>query len=60
MLKRQKWRYSYGRQCYKNKFAQSKISLPTKHENIDEELIKGIVENTSYWNYIQTFLPGTA
>jgi len=34
----------------------SKIFLPTKYDNIDEELIKGIVENTSYWRYVEKSL----
>ncbi len=53
-LNRQKWRYSYGRQCYKTKFeATTRIWLPiTKNREIDEENIKMLIENASYWHII--------
>lgn len=52
MINRMKWRYSYGRQCYKTKFSKTLIYLPIKPDNsIDEDLIEEIVMNTSYWNY---------
>jgi hypothetical protein len=55
MLKRQKWRYSYGRQCYKTKFSNSTIFLPTHSDgSVDEDKIEYIVKNTSYWKYIES------
>ena len=57
MLKRQKWRYSYGRQCYKTKFSNSTIFLPSNSDgSVDEDKIENIVKNTSYWKYVETHL----
>ena len=56
-LNREKWRYSYGRQCYKKKFAKTIISLPVdENEEIDEEKIEAIVSSNSYWNIIKKVL----
>lgn len=59
MINRMKWRYSYGRQCYKTKFSKTLIYLPTKpNHSIDEDLIEEIVRNTLYWDYFsQNFQP---
>ena len=44
MLNRQTWRYSYGRQCYKTKFANTTIPLPVdKYQEPDER---------SSWNWL--------
>ncbi len=54
MLNRQKWRYSYGRQCYKTKFGSIEIVLPvTETGEIDEAHMSTLVENTSYWPIIR-------
>ncbi len=54
-LNRQKWRYSYGRQCYKEKFeTATQIWLPiTEDGNLDEVSIKTFLENTAYWTAIK-------
>jgi hypothetical protein len=57
MLNREKWRYSYGRQCYKEKFAKTLIALPiTDSEQIDEKLIAEIVTTKTYWSLIPVAL----
>lgn len=49
-----KWRYSYGRQCYKTKFAQTILYLPiTETGEPAESLMGEIVKNTSYWPFLQ-------
>lgn len=54
MLNRQKWRYSYGRQCYRGKFGATKILLPvTETGEMDEGYMSTLVENTSYWPVIR-------
>lgn len=54
MLNYQKWRYSYGRQCYLAKLQKINIYLPTKdNKQIDEEAIASIVKQTSYWPYVE-------
>jgi hypothetical protein len=50
MLNREKWRYSYGRQCYKEKFAKTTITLPVDEQaNINQNLIDKIVGARGYW-----------
>lgn len=45
MLNLQKWRYSYGRQCYKTKFSVVKIPLPVQGDNeLNETYMKSVVE----------------
>lgn len=54
MINRVKWRYSYGRQCYKSKFAQTEIVLPVDTDgNPDEGYMAAIVENTPYWPLVR-------
>lgn len=57
-LNRQKWRYSYGRQCYNTTFKKTKIFLPvTKDGEIDEKVIQRFVENAEYWEFVNPNLP---
>lgn len=57
MLNSVKWRWSYGRQCYKTKFATTKIHLPVVGDrNIDENYIKKLLSNTPYWNQIDRYI----
>jgi hypothetical protein len=50
VINRQKWRYSYGRQCYKAKLSNSEISLPVNQLNdLDENYMEEVVRNTTYW-----------
>lgn len=50
MLNFVKWRYSYGRQCYKTKFAKTEILLPVMETgDLDETYMASVVENTTYW-----------
>lgn len=57
MLNLQKWRYSYGRQCYKTKFSAITVPLPVQGENnLDESYMKSVIEHTSYWNATQEAL----
>ena len=54
MLDAVKWRYSYGRQCYKTKFAVTEIVLPcTGRGDIDWEYMETVVENTPYWPLVK-------
>ncbi|MFA5865391.1 MAG: hypothetical protein WC975_11985 [Phycisphaerae bacterium] len=57
VLNHQKWRYSYGRQCYLKKFARTEIFLPLNEKgDIDEDTIAAIVECTPYWPQIKMAL----
>lgn len=49
-LNKTKWRYSYGRQCYKRTLQKTVFLLPINSENaIDEEYIERMVKNQPYW-----------
>jgi hypothetical protein len=51
LLNRVKWRYSYGRQCYKGNFEKTVINLPVNREgDIDKDYIESIVTKQPYWN----------
>ena len=54
MINHQKWRYSYGRQCYKEKLSALTIQLPWRNEHIDETAIRTIVERQPYWKTISS------
>jgi len=57
MLNNVKWRWSYGRQCYKTKFATTNIHLPVmENQNIDEDYIEKLVKNSPYWNQIDDYI----
>jgi len=53
MINEVKWRYSYGRQCYKTKFATTNIMLPVKGDSLDEDFMQKAVENASYWKLVR-------
>ncbi len=54
MLNYQKWRYSYGRQCYKDKFSKVKIYVPMMEDgSIDEDAIENIVKDFPYFTLIK-------
>ncbi len=49
-LNRQKWRFSYGRSCFKRTLGLESIDLPVAQDGtIDEDAVQEIVEATSYW-----------
>lgn len=52
-----KWRYSYGRQCYKRKFAKTEITLPVRaNGELDLAYMEEVVESTTYWPLIKEVL----
>jgi len=55
MINKEKWRYSYGRQCYKTKFERTDIFLPVKGKDIDEEHIEKIVKNCYGWDMVSKY-----
>jgi type I restriction enzyme M protein len=51
LLNKVKWRYSYGRQCYKGNFQKTTIFLPVnKKSEIDEKYIEKLVAGRPYWS----------
>ncbi len=57
LLNKVKWRYSYGRQCYRGNFEKTVIKLPVlKNGDINESYIEGLVTSLPYWNEYKTRL----
>ncbi|MDX2173114.1 MAG: restriction endonuclease subunit S [Bacteroidota bacterium] len=57
MVNKEKWRWMYGRQCYKTKFASTIISLPvTDKGEIDEKTITSIVSSRWGWAFINSYI----
>jgi hypothetical protein len=50
LLNKSKWRYSYGRQCYKGNFEKTMIDLPIKGAELDEDYMEFIITKQPYWN----------
>ena len=57
-LSLEKWRWSYGRQCYKNRFSKTEIFMPMRDGSIDEPAIKEFIAEQWGWGYIERFLRG--
>lgn len=57
MLNRERWRYSYGRKCYKAKLRNLRIELPvTLDGRIDQDLIERIVRAQDIFGYTAEML----
>ena len=51
LLNKLKWRYSYGRQCYKGSFEKTMITLPAINDDkLDEDYMELVVTKQPYWN----------
>ena len=53
MINSRKWRYGYGRQCYKNKLATMEIDIPWKEGLFDHEAAQWLVSNHPYWMFVK-------
>lgn len=54
MLDMVKWRYSYGRQCYQNRFAKTEFILPvTDDGELDYAYMDAVVSQVPYWPLVQ-------
>ena len=53
MINHQKWRYGYGRQCYKEKLSALTIQVPWRNGGVDETAIEKIVKRQPYWLYVK-------
>jgi hypothetical protein len=54
MLNHLKWRYSYGRQCYRRKYAKTELLLPVKSDGaLDEDYMGKMVEAAHHWALIR-------
>ena len=54
MLNSSKWRYSYGRQCYQNRFAKTPFVLPVLADGgLDYGYMEALVEGIPYWQFVK-------
>lgn len=59
MLNFQKWRYGYGRQCYKAKLEASRMDMPVDgNGDLDEDIMEAFVKGTSYWPHVERVFAG--
>lgn len=57
MINKMKWRYSYGRQCYRGKFSKTEIYLPILQSGkIDHKYIEKLVSGCLGWDVISKYL----
>lgn len=52
-LNRLKWRFSYGRKCYKNKVPKIKIFLPFTNNKLNEDYIEYLFKTSQTWNLLE-------
>lgn len=54
MMNHMKWRYSYGRQCYKTKYAKTQITLPVVGDgSLNEDYMRKMVEKANHWKVVK-------
>lgn len=53
MINQQKWRYGYGRQCYKAKLGAMTIAIPWRNSGLDEDAMGRVVEGRPYSSFVQ-------
>lgn len=57
MINKVKWRYSYGRQCYKKVFARTEIPLPINADGkLDEAFMEKTVTAAPYWKALSSMI----
>lgn len=57
MINRERWRISYGRQCYKTIFSKTNIFMPVNdNNNLDYEYMRTVVSNSYKFSAIKSFL----
>lgn len=52
MLKREQWRFSYYRKCFREKLKRVTVPLPSKRGKIDENTIEQVMQASPYWSYL--------
>lgn len=57
MLRREQWRFSYYRKCYKDKLVRVTVPMPVdRRGGIDEDAIERVMQTSPYWDYLSTRL----
>lgn len=59
MLRREQWRFSYYRKCYKEKLERVTVQLPVTSDGaVDEDTIEAIIKTTPYAEFLHDRLEG--
>ena len=54
MMNHMRWRYGYGRQCYKTKYAKTEIWLPVSEGGkLNENYMSTMVEQANHWSIVE-------
>lgn len=53
-LNKLRWRYSYGRKCYKDKVLKIEIKVPSSDNEIAYQWINSLLQTSPYWNYVKS------
>jgi hypothetical protein len=57
MINRERWRCTYGRQLYKEKFSKTEMYLPSDPDGkINEDYMRKTVEGCSYWGILEPYI----
>lgn len=57
VIERDRWRYSYGRNCYQDRLRRLTIELPvTKSGKLDQGYMSSIVEASTYWPILSGYM----
>lgn len=58
MMNHMKWRYSYGRQCYKTKYEKTEIWLPvTNGSKLNQKYMANMVKQADHWSIVKASFP---
>lgn len=60
MINRERWRCSYGRQLYREKFSKTEVYLPVHERGIDTEFIEEVMGDCTYWAGIENYAKAVA
>ena len=55
-INRMRWRFSYGRKCYSSKFKKTKIFLPFKDGNVDEDYLERLCLHCYGWKELEAVM----
>jgi len=53
MLRREQWRFSYYRKCFREKLERVTVPLPSKDGQIDEPGIEAVMKSSPYWDFLK-------
>jgi type I restriction-modification system DNA methylase subunit len=55
-IEQNKWRYGYGRKCYKDKMHDRRVKLPTRDGELAIDYMQQVVKHSSYWQVLEQYM----